>query len=90
MRTVYKVEVVEDNVIDVCLLDNNSDIDVSVDVAVSALPPSDYEGPYTVIPVAFSDIPLQTRGKTLNNNITVKEIPYYETSNVSGLTIYIG
>ena len=49
-----------------------------------------YEGEYDIIPKAFEDEILNTKNKRLSKDITVKEIPYYETSNVSGgLTVYI-
>ena len=49
-----------------------------------------YEGDYIVNPKAFEDIILKTSNKKLIDDITVLEIPYYETSNVSGYTVYIG
>lgn len=49
-----------------------------------------YYGNYTVTPKAFSDQQLQTQGKTMTGNVTVKEVPYYETSNDDGgETVYI-
>ena len=40
---------------------------------------------------AFEDSYLETKNKRLRDNIHVKEIPYYETSNLSdGVTVYIG
>jgi hypothetical protein len=33
---------------------------------------------------------LETRDKMMINDVTVLEIPYFETSNISGITIYIG
>ena len=49
-----------------------------------------YNGEYTVIPKAFEETVLQTRNKKMLNNVTVREVPYFETSNTSGgLTVYI-
>ena len=48
-----------------------------------------YEGDYTVTPKAHEATILPTTGKTMTNDVTVIEIPYYETSNVSGSTVYI-
>ena len=42
-----------------------------------------YEGEYTVIPKANAPTVLETAGKTLS------KIPYYETSNPTGDTVYI-
>lgn len=48
-----------------------------------------YEGPYEVTPKTESQT-LQTKDKRMANNVLVKEIPYYETTNIqNGLTVYI-
>jgi len=43
-----------------------------------------YEGTYDVTPAPFQDIVLDTNGRRLANDITVREIPYYTTTNLSG------
>lgn len=49
-----------------------------------------YEGEYEVIP-RFSEQTLPTTDKVLTEDVTVREIPYFETSNESGgTTVYIG
>ena len=49
-----------------------------------------YDGDYEVVPVAFQDITLPTKDKKMMSDVVVKEIPYYETSNLSGgTTVYI-
>lgn len=48
-----------------------------------------YEGETTVIPKADIATVLQTAGKCLREDITVTKIPYYETSNPTGDTVYI-
>ena len=48
-----------------------------------------YDGEYTVIPKANAPTVLETAGKTLNKDVTVTKIPYYETSNPTGDTVYI-
>nr|DAJ45945.1 MAG TPA: hypothetical protein [Caudoviricetes sp.] len=48
-----------------------------------------YTGGYTVIPKANAPTVLETAGKTLNKDVTVTKIPYYETSNPTGDTVYI-
>ena len=48
-----------------------------------------YKGEYTVIPKANAPTVLETAGKTLNKDVTVTKIPYYETSNPTGDTVYI-
>ena len=48
-----------------------------------------YQGPYEVTPKADEVQVLQTINKTLQNNVTVFKVPYYEVSNLSGKTVYI-
>lgn len=50
--------------------------------------PPPYEGPYTVIPKTVDQI-LETAMKTMTDDVTVKEIPYAEVSNVYGTTVTI-
>lgn len=49
-----------------------------------------YEGPYVIIPKARTDIILETKDNILTSDITIKEIPYSETSNEYGTTCIIG
>ncbi len=48
-----------------------------------------YSGSYEVTPSA-SQQTLDTDNKVLANDVVVKPIPYFETSNISGITVYIG
>lgn len=48
-----------------------------------------YEGAYTVTPKAHTSQTLETANKYLTDNVLVLEVPYYETSNTSGMTAYI-
>lgn len=48
-----------------------------------------YTGDYEVIPTSSVQT-LATNDKVMTDDVTVREIPYYETSNVSGTTVYIG
>lgn len=47
-----------------------------------------YDGPYVVTPASHEQI-LETKEKFLEENVEVKEIPYFETSNEYGTTVYI-
>ena len=50
-----------------------------------------YTGDYTVTPKAHEQTVLETQGLVMTGDVTVLEIPYYETSNVhDGYTVYIG
>ena len=49
-----------------------------------------YEGEYVVTP-HVGEQELQTKNKVLLDDVTIKAIPYFETSNTSGgNTVYIG
>lgn len=50
-----------------------------------------YDGEYIVTPQAWEQVILETSGKLMSDDVTVKEIPYHRTSNPSGGdTIFIG
>lgn len=49
-----------------------------------------YDGEYVVTPIPYDAQTLETKNKVMANDVTVLAIPYYETSNISGITIYIG
>ena len=48
-----------------------------------------YEGPYEVTPMAYNEVILETKEKKMSDNVTVLEIPYWETTNPDGKTVYI-
>ena len=51
----------------------------------------EYEGAYIVTPLPFAETVLPTTGKRMADDVTVLEIPYYETSNpYGGYTVNIG
>ena len=51
----------------------------------------EYDGEYSVTPSTEEDITLATANKALNDDITVKKIPYAEVSNnKGGITAIIG
>lgn len=52
--------------------------------------PNPYEGSYDITPLAHETVILNTRNKTLSDDVTVLKVPYYETSNIfDGETVYI-
>lgn len=48
-----------------------------------------YDGVYNVTPSQYAQ-ELQTSHKMMERNVVVERIPYYETSNEHGTTVYIG
>lgn len=51
--------------------------------------PTVYDGTYDVIPKARTMQTLETNRKYMEDDVRVHEIPYYETSNEQGTTVYI-
>ena len=51
---------------------------------------NEYQGSYEVVSDPWYDTVMETSGKTMREDVIVKKIPYWETSNESGLTVYIG
>lgn len=47
-----------------------------------------YDGEYVVIP-ATTDQTLETANKVLTDDVLVTSVPFYETSNPDGTTVYI-
>lgn len=51
----------------------------------------EYQGEYSITPMAHQEQTLETADLYLTENITVKEIPFYKTSNAqNGITVNIG
>ena len=48
-----------------------------------------YTGSYEVTPIAWNSITLRTKDKIMEKNVLVKEVPYFETRNDAGTTVYI-
>lgn len=62
---------------------------VGVIQSFSELVPIPYEGEYNVIPKAHENVVLETKDKLMDDDVTVLKVPYYETSNLTGETVYI-
>ncbi len=48
-----------------------------------------YTGEYNVVPKAAEEQRLPCAGKKMEKDVTVQRVPYYETSNDTGITVYI-
>ena len=57
-------------------------------IAISGAEDS-YDDGYIVTPRVHAQT-LNTKNKLMKDNVSVLAIPYYETSNLSGKTVYIG
>lgn len=49
----------------------------------------EYEGSYTITPLANDNVVVETKDKLCTDDITVLKIPTYQTHNESGITFYI-
>jgi hypothetical protein len=63
-------------------------VSVGIDTAIVTTGTPPYVGDYIVIPQTNEQI-LPTNGLRMTDDVTVTEIPYYETSNESGITVFI-
>ena len=59
------------------------------DMPVAVIKGKLYEGDYVVIPKADAATVLPTRDRLMQDDVTVQKIPYYETANPTGDTVYI-
>lgn len=51
--------------------------------------PDVYTGETVVIPMAYEAQVLECKNKTMPDDVTVTRVPYFETSNEDGTTVYI-
>lgn len=74
---------------DTLTIDKTDPLTMNLDMAVIVGGGVPYTGEYTVTPKAHEQTVLQTKRKLMLNDVTVLEVPYFETSNISGTTVYI-
>lgn len=64
-------------------------VNLGIDTAIVVGGSVPYEGDYIVTPKAHAQTVLPTKRKVMADDVTVLEIPYWETSNPDGKTVYI-
>lgn len=69
--------------------DNSATLETS-DVLVVHDKLPEYAGSYEITPLAYEAQTLETKDKTMTENLTVLEIPLFEVSNEYGTTVNIG
>lgn len=70
--------------------DNNVSYKFNMDTTIVAGGGPPYDGPYTVNPLAYDPVVLETKGCMMRDDVTVNKVPKYETSNpYGGKTVYI-
>ena len=67
----------------------SDNVSASFETLVIATDKPIYDGAYEVTPSAHEAQTLETAGHVMENDVTVKIIPFFQTSNVSGYTVYI-
>lgn len=82
----------EEELIDITLEDEESLLNVTLENDIIEVIPTglQYKGEYEITPLAYQEQEFETKDKYLQKNIKVKEIPFFETSNLYGNTVYIG
>ena len=70
-------------------IDEGRSVPVTTDVVVIHNDVDYYEGEYVVIPKPHDEVVLPTKDKVLSDDVTIREIPYYEVHNETGETVYI-
>lgn len=63
-------------------------VNLDVETAIVASTIADYGGSYVIIPKVESQT-MPTENKRMRSDVLIREIPYYEVSNVTGVTVYI-
>lgn len=58
-------------------------------IMVRADPVNTYDGDYIITPKAFEEQIMPTNGLLMLDDVTIKRVPYFETSNPMGKTVYI-
>lgn len=88
MKKEIIIEFKKEEAIQVELKDNEIEFDMSN--VISLYDGEEYKGNYEVTPQVTSQI-LKTKNKVMMQDMTIKEIPYYEVGNLAnGNTVYIG
>ena len=67
------------------------DLEVDQTIVVNLIEGERYDGEYVVTPLAKNEVVLETSGKIMLDDVTVRKVPYCEAWNESGgYTVYIG
>lgn len=79
------------NIIDIGaeLYPNDVSVEADVYLHVKIGNYDDYVGAYEVTPLAATEQVLDTSNKHMTDDVTVYKVPYFETTNEHGTTVYI-
>lgn len=65
----------------------NKKVNVKTETGMVSVPA--FTGQYEITPHADRETVLECSGKKMTDNVTVFKVPYFETSNPDGQTVYI-
>lgn len=78
------------NIFVASLMDREMILHAEIETQFSVNDHATYHGDYIVIPKVDIEQDLLTAGMLMEDDVKVRAIPYYETSNMYGKTVYIG
>ena len=88
LREPIGLNIFQDQPIELQIVDDGT-IALGVGVEIMDRDTPEYHGQYVVIPLADEEQTLETKGYKMIDDVTVKKVPYFETSNINGTTVYI-
>lgn len=90
MRTIEIPMQVSANSASIPMSAHKTEVQLNMDIFSAIGSARIYEGVYEITPLLSAETVLPTNGLLMRDDVTVKEIPYYETTNQSGgTTVYI-
>ena len=70
-------------------MSKDREIAIGMEESIQIIHADTYQGDYVVIPKADEETILETRDKTLTDNVTVTKVPFFETHSDTGTTVFI-
>ena len=90
MPNIFVEEVLRAKLEPVSVLEATLDSEILLEGVIDRDASADYyTGDYVVEPKARKNVVLPTKMKVMSDDVTVLQVPYFETSNVHGNTVYI-
>lgn len=80
---------VSDTAIPMSIASDEVMVGMSIGAEYRIAEPEIYDGEYTVTPKAHESQTLETANKLLEENVLILNVPYFQTSNEYGDTVYI-
>lgn len=84
-----KLKVNETKPIPFLIGSDNIPLSISLSAPIQKINGDVYQGEYEVTPLANNTVVLETKNKTMLDDVTVLKIPRFSTSNEYGTTFYI-